>query len=393
MVNGEAVIHVQSNQFEKIHQKNEGLVIGTFMTRRPSFDFVQGILKSTWKPKGRFIMKAYGKKSYSFQFDDEEDRAQALETGNFHIASQLLLVRPWKLFIEQDIKNMETIPIWVLFKNIPEELWDEVGFSRLGSAIGEPLFTDRKTELMNRTDTARICIEVRATSTFPETVPVVVDKKKVFKIPVEYNWRPQSCKSCKVFGHSCVSIKAQQWVQKEQSEHRVIGIPQQVAREGEGNQPSTFPTNQQVTRQGARAIVAPTPDEGAWLTPKNTVKPRSLLPNAQQQVVDAQQEPENSAADILEEDEEGEITEKQQLCVAGVKLLSSSDAVPASLNGIIEEVDLVNKRMGEFLKGNAQSAPLSSPSRTPVGKKRLTAVSLASRKSQRDISAPERLDL
>ncbi|KAL5725828.1 pectinesterase [Ranunculus cassubicifolius] len=229
MVNGEPVIHLQSTQFGKIQQKNEGLVIGSFVTKRESFEFVQSIVKKAWKPKGKVTMKFYGRKSFSFAFEDEEDKAQALEFGNFHIASQLFLVRPWKLFVEADLKNLETIPIWVLFKKIPEELWDDEGFSRVASAIGRPLYADRKTELKTKTDYARICIEVKATSTFPTAIPVVVDKKRVFRVSAEYNWRPPRCTHCKVFGHSednCPKHKVQQksvWIPKEASIENLEG--------------------------------------------------------------------------------------------------------------------------------------------------------------------------
>ncbi|KAL5701522.1 hypothetical protein ACHQM5_026848 [Ranunculus cassubicifolius] len=169
-------------------------------------------------------MKFYGRKSFSFAFEDEEDKSKALEFGNFHIASQVFIVRPWKLCIETDLKNLETIPIWVLFKKIPEELWNGDGLSRIASAIGEPLFPDRKTEQKAKTDYARICIDVKATSTFPTIIPVVVDKKRVFKVTAEYNWRPPRCMQCKVFGHSesnCSRVhkgkKQTVWAEKEKA--------------------------------------------------------------------------------------------------------------------------------------------------------------------------------
>ncbi|KAL5724191.1 hypothetical protein ACHQM5_007483 [Ranunculus cassubicifolius] len=222
IINGEPVIHIQSTEFVRIQNRNENLVIGSFITKRSSFEFVQDIVKRAWKPKNKVTIKLYGQKSFSFEFDDENDRAQALEYGNFHIASQIFLVRPWKLFVEADLKNLETLPIWVIFKNMPEELWDKKGFSRVASAVGEPLFTDRKTESKTRAEYARICIEVKATSNFPTVVPIVVDKKKVFKVAVEYNWRPPRCKLCKIFGHCEETCSKQQqnnqptvWIQKE----------------------------------------------------------------------------------------------------------------------------------------------------------------------------------
>lgn len=77
-----------------------------------------------------------------------------------------------------------------------------------------------KHDLMNF---ARVCIEINASFSFPTTIQVVVynDKKSeniIVPVNVEYQSRPPSCPSCKVFGHSPLKCpKANyQWVPKAQ---------------------------------------------------------------------------------------------------------------------------------------------------------------------------------
>ncbi|KAF5184563.1 hypothetical protein FRX31_025850 [Thalictrum thalictroides] len=82
------------------------------------------------------------------------------------------------------------------------ELWDDEGFGRVASTIGTPLFVDNLTESMARTSYARVCVEIGTNCTYPEHATVVLDKKRTFKIPFEYNWKPQRCTRCDVFGHS-----------------------------------------------------------------------------------------------------------------------------------------------------------------------------------------------
>lgn len=57
---------------------------------------------------------------FSFEFTLEEESLKVFEIGCFHIASQLFLVRPWKLFIEVELEEMKIIPIWVILNNF---LW------------------------------------------------------------------------------------------------------------------------------------------------------------------------------------------------------------------------------------------------------------------------------
>ncbi|KAF5187780.1 hypothetical protein FRX31_022633, partial [Thalictrum thalictroides] len=190
IVEGKPVVHVSSNQFTHLQKKYENLEIGGFVGKKLPFGFVRETLTRTWKLKNLFIMKAYG------------DRKQGLEMGSLHIASQLFILRPWKLFIEAEFSDLKTIPIWVVMKKFPMELWDDEGFGRVASTIGTPLFVDNLTESMTRTSYARVCVEIDTKCTYPDHATVVLDEKRTFKIPFEYNWKPQRCTRCDVFGHS-----------------------------------------------------------------------------------------------------------------------------------------------------------------------------------------------
>ncbi|KAF5180774.1 hypothetical protein FRX31_029640 [Thalictrum thalictroides] len=131
----------------------------------------------------------------------EEDRKQILEMGSLHITSLLFILRPWKLFIEDEFSDLKTIPIWVLMKKFSMELWDDEGFGRVANTIGTPLFVDNLIESMARISYARVCVEIEKKCTYPDHAKVVLDTKKTFKIPFEYKWKPHRC-TRDLFGHS-----------------------------------------------------------------------------------------------------------------------------------------------------------------------------------------------
>ncbi|KAF5187491.1 hypothetical protein FRX31_022922, partial [Thalictrum thalictroides] len=178
IVDVKPVVHVQSDQFAHIRDKYAKLVVGCFVGRRPAYSYVKEVVARTWKLKNTFTMKVYGDKMFTFEFSNEDDRKAVLDIGSFHVASQLFVVRPWKLFVEAETEELKTIPIWVLFKKLPIELWDRKGFSQVGSAIGRPLFADKPTEDRSITSYARRCIEVDLKCKYPNHVDVVVDQKK-----------------------------------------------------------------------------------------------------------------------------------------------------------------------------------------------------------------------
>ncbi|KAF5193984.1 hypothetical protein FRX31_016428, partial [Thalictrum thalictroides] len=132
IVEGKPVIHVQSEQFQYLKKKNSKLVVGSFIGRRPGYGYVWDVVSRIWRLKNPFIMRAYGDKIFTFEFANEEDRSNVLEMGSFHVASQLVVIRPWKLFVETEGEELRTIPIWVLFKSFPMDLWDNKGFSMVG---------------------------------------------------------------------------------------------------------------------------------------------------------------------------------------------------------------------------------------------------------------------
>ncbi|KAF5203375.1 hypothetical protein FRX31_007038, partial [Thalictrum thalictroides] len=155
IVEGKPIVHIQSNHFMHLQNRFENLIIGGFVGKMLPFGFVRETLTRTWNLKNLFIMKAYGESKFSFEFRSEEDRKEVLEMGSLHIASQLFILRPWKLFIEAEFSELKTIPIWVLMKKFPMELWDDEGFGRVANTIGTPLFVDNLIESMARTSYAR----------------------------------------------------------------------------------------------------------------------------------------------------------------------------------------------------------------------------------------------
>lgn len=101
-----------------------------------------------------------------------------------------------------ELEEIKTIPIWVIFKHFPMELWDEEGFYVVRSAVGNPLFTDTLTEERKRMNYAHMCVEIDMNCKYPNNVTIVVDDRKAYNLSVEYNWRPPKCTICEMFGHT-----------------------------------------------------------------------------------------------------------------------------------------------------------------------------------------------
>ncbi|KAF5188934.1 Zinc knuckle (CCHC-type) family protein [Thalictrum thalictroides] len=231
IVDGKPEVHVKSDQFKHFEQKYARLIVGSFIGKRHAYMYVKETLQKLWKIK-EFVMNTYGNNSFTFEFKNEDDRRRVLDTGSVHIAGKMIITRPWEVFHEVDINELKTIPIWVILQNLPLEMWNNKGFSQVGSVVGKPMHADRLTETMARTSHARICVEITPDCTYPESIKIVLDNRKAILVKCEYNWKPPRCKKCKIFGHTnngCAKKQAkavyekQVWIRKEgkQTELRV----------------------------------------------------------------------------------------------------------------------------------------------------------------------------
>ncbi|KAF5176005.1 hypothetical protein FRX31_034406 [Thalictrum thalictroides] len=99
LVEGKPVVHVTLDELVEVKEKFSDLVVGCFIGRRPSYLYTKEACARQWKIKD-FIMQAYGDTKFTFKFGNDEEKRSVLEIGSFHIASQLFIVRPWKLFVE-----------------------------------------------------------------------------------------------------------------------------------------------------------------------------------------------------------------------------------------------------------------------------------------------------
>lgn len=123
------------------------------------------------------------------------------------IVGRHIFLRKWKRGLQISLDAVQKIPVWIQLYIVPLEYWNVDGLSCLASAVGVSLFADAATEGKQRINYARICVELDASKPLVKEFEVDVfnDSLEVAgttTIKVFYQWRPQACGHCKVFGHS-----------------------------------------------------------------------------------------------------------------------------------------------------------------------------------------------
>ncbi|GAV87329.1 DUF4283 domain-containing protein, partial [Cephalotus follicularis] len=173
-----------------------------FVGKRIPFKIVKEHLQKKWRKWGGVSVITGDNGTFLFKFDNSAARDLVLSNGSWEVWGAYLVLRWWEegMFLSKD--SFSSIPVWVKLSNVPSELWTKPGLNYVASALGVPLCMDAATTAGNRLSFARLCIEMKASSSFPASYKVRRRNGTMFDVMVQYAWKPSACSVCKVFYHS-----------------------------------------------------------------------------------------------------------------------------------------------------------------------------------------------
>lgn len=88
------------------------------------------------------------------------------------------------------------------FNDININLLEEEALGRMASVLGTPIEMNNITATQQRIRFARVLVEMKADSSFPKSIPVVLYDGRLIWQNVSYEWIPPKCDRCVCFGHN-----------------------------------------------------------------------------------------------------------------------------------------------------------------------------------------------
>ncbi|GAB2294967.1 hypothetical protein Dimus_029157 [Dionaea muscipula] len=183
-------------------------LIGYFLQRSMPFGFVRSSVSKLWTSLGLAEVKSLDNGFFVFRFTDPIRRDAVFERGPWFVGGKPLLLRRCERCMSLTKETLTRVPVWASFYNIPLELWNVKGLSRITSAGGRPLYLDRYTAARDRLAFTRVRIEVDARCPCHREVRVRCGDREVV-VHVKFEWFPARCESCLVFGHSTTGCPLQ----------------------------------------------------------------------------------------------------------------------------------------------------------------------------------------
>ena len=253
-------------------------MVGFFPGFRMPYHAVNTIASRVWKHCGLENVTTTSNGFMIFRFTNEEQMLAVLEKGPWMFGGKNIVLQQWHPRIQFDKNKISTLPVWIRLHGLPFPLWSKQGLSLAASMVGRPLSCDESTFNCTRLEYARVCVEIDAS--LPYTHEFDIDSPlsaEPITIKVEYEWKPNRCEKCSVFGHSCTTASAPASIPGPT--HAPILVPSQAKGKAIVIEP------QPLNNASTSASVVPLPIFSPLPTPNapNTLLP--LIPNTPAQPV------------------------------------------------------------------------------------------------------------
>ncbi|PKU78722.1 Uncharacterized protein MA16_Dca000065 [Dendrobium catenatum] len=121
--------------------------------------------------------------------------------GAWFFHGKPFIVQKWTKKFNHTRENFSSVPVWVRIHKLPLVCWNSEGISKIASKVGIPIAVDSLTAAKTRLTYARVCIQVSTSSTFPESVAVSIEGE-IFKLQIQYEWKPVPCSICASLAHA-----------------------------------------------------------------------------------------------------------------------------------------------------------------------------------------------
>ncbi|XP_019258105.1 PREDICTED: uncharacterized protein LOC109236384 [Nicotiana attenuata] len=163
---------------------------------------------------GKFSVKPqiyyYNDDYFVIKFSNLEERDQVLYFVPHMVNNRPIIMKAWSAYFNLHDEVLKTVLLWVRFPNLPLNCWSMKSLSKIGSALGNPVYADECTTGSIRISYARMLIEMDVTKPLPRIVKLQDPKGKTILQGITYDWEPAFCAKCLKIGHDCNEVKAPQ---------------------------------------------------------------------------------------------------------------------------------------------------------------------------------------
>lgn len=185
----------------KPSQQWKGHLVAHFHGNPPSPAKIFSDLNPIWGKQGRISVKIHSKGVCLVYIPCEVTRQWVLDVGFWQSGNCSFSVTLWSPSIDLSPMKLIHASIWVLFRNIPSELWSIQGFSTIASSVGIPVHSESPSLKPFTNGVVKLKVVVELAKQRPSSVRVTDKLGNSVIVSASYPRLPPLCCSCGEYGH------------------------------------------------------------------------------------------------------------------------------------------------------------------------------------------------
>lgn len=205
VINGKSKVKVPEDFNDEEVPLWEDFLAGHFPSNAaPHVGKIHVIVNKIWNFGDKSIqidVQRVNNSTVKFCIRNEAVRSYVLRRGMWNICALPMMVSKWSPIAEEAQAELQTMPMWVVMKNVPHSMFHWKGLSYIASPVGVPKRLHPDTVMVTSFDDAKVFVEVNLKQELPTTFYYEI-KGEEFCVNYEYPWLPPKCVTCHKWGHS-----------------------------------------------------------------------------------------------------------------------------------------------------------------------------------------------
>ncbi|XP_042964729.1 uncharacterized protein LOC122298952 [Carya illinoinensis] len=208
VLDGDTYIWFSQDELDRSAQPFRYSLVLKFIRQRPSLDTIRAFIRTRWGLNAQPVVSSMKSPRHVFlRFAKEDDYHKAYAREACEIEGSPYRMFKWSTDFSEE-SEPSLVPVWVVFPGLPPNFYHESYLRNLALPIGTYLRSDNSTRCANRTDGARICIEMDAATKPIDGFWIGVPRAPSSRYQaVLYETLPAYCCKCKMQGHNLSTCK------------------------------------------------------------------------------------------------------------------------------------------------------------------------------------------
>ena len=231
IVNGKRITQIEKEDVAIEIEYWQSAVLCSVLGSNPPFEVMKGYINRIWSNFEIDKILMIKKGLFLNRFANLQDKILVENWGVYYFDKKSFIVKGWNQEMDLHTETIRSLPLWVQFPDLDLIYWGLDCLSKLGSLLSIPLKTDKYTKERAMIRYARLLIEIPIDGPFPEYIEFINEHGILTRQSVEYEWKPDKCEHCGMFGHLEDSCRKKQ----PRKEWRPVAKPQDHSEPKQAN--------------------------------------------------------------------------------------------------------------------------------------------------------------